>query len=68
MRVELYGTQRTANYTKIKPGKYVFKVKGSNNDGIWNEQPTELKITIRPPYWRPGGQSFFMYCLFQRPH
>ncbi len=57
------GTQRTANYTKIKSGKYVFKVKGSNNDGFWNEQPTELIITIRPPYWETWWAKLFYVLL-----
>ncbi len=32
------GTQNSAAYTNLDPGKYVFRVKASNNDGIWNEQ------------------------------
>ena len=31
------GTTRTASYTGLPPGKYVFRVKGSNNDGVWND-------------------------------
>jgi ligand-binding sensor domain-containing protein/signal transduction histidine kinase/DNA-binding response OmpR family regulator len=46
------GTQRSANYTNIMPGKYVFMVKGSNNDGVWNEIPTRLLIIIKPPVWK----------------
>ena len=57
------GTQRTANYTNISPGKYVFLVKGSNNDGFWNEKPTELRITIKPPFWKTWWAEVF-YVLF----
>ncbi len=46
------GVQRTANYTNIMPGKYTFLVKGSNNDGVWNEIPTRLLIIVRPPVWK----------------
>ena len=46
------GTNRSASYTNIKPGKYVFMVKGSNNDGIWNNTPTSLLINLKPPYWK----------------
>jgi ligand-binding sensor domain-containing protein/signal transduction histidine kinase len=46
------GTKRTATYTNLDAGKYVFKVKGSNNDGVWNEEGVSLKITITPPYWQ----------------
>lgn len=46
------GNVRTANYTDIEPGEYTFRVKGSNNDGIWNEEGTSIKITITPPWWQ----------------
>ncbi|HYV92896.1 MAG TPA: two-component regulator propeller domain-containing protein [Chitinophagales bacterium] len=45
-------SKRFATYTNLNPGEYVFKVKASNNDGVWNETPTELKITITPPFWQ----------------
>lgn len=43
--------QRYASYTNLGPGEYVLRVKGSNNDGIWNEKGTSLTIIIRPPFW-----------------
>ncbi|MFD1144724.1 two-component regulator propeller domain-containing protein [Larkinella insperata] len=45
------GNTRMATYTNLDPGEYVFRVKASNNDGIWNEQGTTLRITITPPLW-----------------
>lgn len=42
---------RTANYTNIPPGKYHFKVRASNNDGIWNNNGINVKVTINPPFW-----------------
>ncbi|NQU85567.1 MAG: hypothetical protein HQ541_07385 [Mariniphaga sp.] len=45
------GSKREATYTNLDPGDYIFRVKGSNNDGIWNEEGTALKITILPPWW-----------------
>ncbi|MEO8146511.1 MAG: two-component regulator propeller domain-containing protein [Bacteroidia bacterium] len=45
-------TKRFANYTNINPGEYTFKVKGSNNDGVWNETPATIKLIITPPYWQ----------------
>jgi signal transduction histidine kinase/ligand-binding sensor domain-containing protein len=45
------GTRRYVNYTNLQPGNYVFRVKGSNNDGVWNEAGVTLQITIRPPFW-----------------
>jgi signal transduction histidine kinase/ligand-binding sensor domain-containing protein/DNA-binding response OmpR family regulator len=43
--------KRTVTYTNLDPGTYTFKVKASNNDGIWNEKPATLTIHITPPYW-----------------
>ncbi len=44
--------QKSATYTNLDPGEYIFYVKASNNDEIWNETPRELYITILPPYWK----------------
>ena len=44
--------RRYATYTNLNPGEYIFKVKGSNNDGTWNEQGASVKIIILPPWWR----------------
>jgi ligand-binding sensor domain-containing protein/signal transduction histidine kinase len=46
------GTRRHADYPELRPGTYTFRVKASNNSGIWNEQGAALFITIRPPYWQ----------------
>jgi signal transduction histidine kinase/ligand-binding sensor domain-containing protein len=45
------GNKRTATYTNLDPGTYVFKVKASNNDGVWNEKGTSLTLVITPPFW-----------------
>ncbi|MGH7453039.1 MAG: sensor histidine kinase, partial [bacterium] len=45
------GTRRFARYTNLDPGAYTFRVKGTNHDGVWNEQGTSIKITIVPPFW-----------------
>ncbi|MVM39144.1 PAS domain-containing protein [Spirosoma sp. HMF3257] len=45
------GTKRTATYTNLDPGTYVFKVKAANNDGIWNNKGTTLTVVITPPFW-----------------
>jgi len=45
-------SRRYASYTNLDPGDYTFMVKASNNDGVWNEQPAMIKITITPPFWR----------------
>ncbi len=56
------GSRRYASYTSLPPGKYVFKVKGSNNDGIWNEKGTSITIIIQPPWWRTWW-AYAMYGL-----
>lgn len=43
---------RFATYTNLGPGKYEFRVKASNNDGVWNEEGTALTITITPLWWK----------------
>ncbi|MFH0842155.1 MAG: two-component regulator propeller domain-containing protein [Bacteroidota bacterium] len=45
-------SRRYVTYTNLDPGEYTFKVKASNNDGIWNEKGVSLKITILPPWWK----------------
>jgi PAS domain S-box-containing protein len=44
-------TRRFATYTHLDPGDYTFRVKASNNDGVWNEQGVALHIRILPPWW-----------------
>jgi len=46
------GNRRFASYTDISPGEYKFKVKGSNNDGIWSETEATVSIIITPPFWQ----------------
>jgi signal transduction histidine kinase/ligand-binding sensor domain-containing protein len=46
------GTRRYAAYTHVDPGDYVFKVQGSNEDGVWNTKGLSIAVRIVPPYWR----------------
>ncbi len=41
-----------ATYTTLSPGSYVFRVRGSNNDGAWNDEGVFLNICITPPFWK----------------
>ena len=47
----LANDRRFASYTNLPPGDYVFKVKGSNNDGVWNEKGASVAILVHPPPW-----------------
>ena len=46
------GNRRTVYFTNLDPGTYTFKVRGSNNDGIWNKAGKSLKIRVLPPPWK----------------
>jgi signal transduction histidine kinase/DNA-binding NarL/FixJ family response regulator/streptogramin lyase len=48
---EVGADRRFVTYTNLDPGEYVFRVTGSNNDGVWNEEGTSIKITVTPPWW-----------------
>lgn len=54
------GSRRTAYYTNIPAGTYHFVVKGSNNDGIWNETGTSIEIVVLPPLWK----TWWAYLLY----
>jgi signal transduction histidine kinase/ligand-binding sensor domain-containing protein/DNA-binding response OmpR family regulator len=56
------GNTTTASYTNLDPGEYVFRVKASNNDGVWNEQGTSIKIYVHPPFWRTT-YAYLLYAL-----
>ncbi|MGV3508486.1 MAG: response regulator [Sphingobacteriaceae bacterium] len=45
------GTEHKATYTNLDPGTYTFRVKASNNDGVWNEKGVSINIIIAPPYY-----------------
>ena len=53
------GTRRFANYTNLRPGKYTFRVKASNNDGIWNEEGNSVFILVKPPFYN----TWWFYSL-----
>lgn len=56
------GDQRFATYTNLDAGNYVFKVKSANNDGLWNQIPTVLRIVVLPP-WYKRWYAFLGYAL-----
>ncbi len=54
------GTRRIATYTNLPAGNYVFRVKGSNNNGVWNEEGYSIRINMTPPPW----QTWLAYTLY----
>jgi signal transduction histidine kinase/ligand-binding sensor domain-containing protein len=55
------GNKREATYTNLAPGKYTFKVKASNNDGIWNDTGTSVDIIVLPPWWKKWWFQIIIY-------
>jgi signal transduction histidine kinase/ligand-binding sensor domain-containing protein/DNA-binding response OmpR family regulator len=55
--------RRFVNYTNLDPGEYTFRVKGSNNDGVWNEEGTSLRIIIAHPWWATWW-AYILYGVF----
>lgn len=54
------GNKNEVTYTNLNPGKYLFKVKCSNNDEVWNEEGTELQVIILPPWWKTWWFKVFL--------
>ncbi|MBV8487849.1 MAG: PAS domain-containing protein, partial [Planctomycetaceae bacterium] len=49
--IETDSNRRFVSYTTLGPGEYVFRVQGSNNRGVWNEEGVSVRIRILPPWW-----------------
>jgi signal transduction histidine kinase/ligand-binding sensor domain-containing protein len=56
--------ERTAVYTNLDPGEYVFRAKGTNYDGVWNEAGASLRIVITPPWYQTAWAYGFYGLLF----
>ncbi|OSY89519.1 hypothetical protein WH52_02475 [Tenacibaculum holothuriorum] len=56
--------ENTANYLNLKPGSYSFKLKSSNNDGIWSNDITSLNIKISPPWYKTNFAYIFYFITF----
>ena len=54
------GNQRFATFTNLDPGEYIFSVKATNSDGVWNEKGTSIIVTILPPWW----QTWWAYIIY----
>ncbi|MCP3956308.1 MAG: response regulator [bacterium] len=45
------GGRRSASYTRVAPGRYVFRVRGAGSDAVWNDAGLDLAVSIAPPFW-----------------
>ncbi len=55
-----HGTMRRVTYTNLAAGQYTFRVRASNNDGVWNEQGLAISMNMVPPPWR----AWWAHCLY----
>ncbi|WP_242204237.1 hybrid sensor histidine kinase/response regulator transcription factor [Aestuariivivens insulae] len=57
------GNKKSATYTNLDDGTYTFKVKASNNDGLWNEQGTSINLRILPAPWDTWWAYLIYYSI-----
>ena len=58
------GKRRYVTYTNLNPGKYIFKIKSTNADGIWNDKIKSIAIIIKPPWWKTWWAYFIYSTIF----
>lgn len=56
------GTKRSVTYINLKPGEYIFRVRGSNNNYVWNMEGTSLPLVIHPAPWKTW-YAIILYVL-----
>ena len=59
---QIVGNNRRASYSKVPPGEYVFKVKGSNNDLTWDDLGASVRLIVNPPWWATNW-AFAIYAM-----
>lgn len=55
-------TRSYANYTDLQGGEYIFRVRATNNDGVWNNDGVSVQVIIIPPFWKT--KWFYTLCIF----
>jgi ligand-binding sensor domain-containing protein/serine phosphatase RsbU (regulator of sigma subunit) len=58
------GTKHYAPYTKIPPGSYTFKAKGSNNDLIWNQDGISVEVIVKPSLFNSNWSYVLYFIVF----
>ena len=54
-------TRKYVSYTNLPGGNYVFRVRASNSDGVWNQEGSEIHIKVIPPWWKTN--TFYIFCV-----
>ncbi|MCC6300367.1 MAG: GAF domain-containing protein [Anaerolineales bacterium] len=57
------GAKRNGRYTNLPGGNYTLLLKAANSDGVWNETPTRVTVTVVPPFWQTLWFRFLLGCL-----
>ncbi|MGF1922896.1 MAG: hybrid sensor histidine kinase/response regulator transcription factor [Bacteroidia bacterium] len=57
------GSEKTAYYTNLDPGDYVFQVRSSNNEGVWSKEITSVAVHVHPPFYRTIYAYIFYFIL-----
>jgi ligand-binding sensor domain-containing protein/signal transduction histidine kinase/DNA-binding response OmpR family regulator len=59
------GEERKATYTNLDPGEYIFRVRASNNDGVWNTDGAQIRLIVSPPFWKTKAAiATYIFILF----
>lgn len=56
------GNRKFVPFSALRPGEYTFRVKGSNNDGVWNDKEISLHIVVLPPWWK-STLAYLVYLM-----
>lgn len=60
----IYTKEGVARYSNLRPGKYMFKVKASNSDGVWSDGSADLEIVVLPHWWETWWATLLYIILF----
>lgn len=58
------GNKNSVSFTNLDAGEYTLQIRGSNNDGVWNETPASMQIVILPPWWGTWWFRGFLMFIF----
>ena len=59
----LIGNQHKATYTNLPAGVYTFRVRATNNDGVWSDHEAQLRLRVHPPFWWSWWAQLFYLLL-----
>jgi len=60
----VYDNRRFVSFTNLEPGEYLFRLRGANGDGLWNDKEKQIAITVLPPWWKTTFAYIGYFLLF----